>query len=146
MRIVVSTAVVCLALFAAGCSTVDSRIKQNPAAYANLSASEQALVRQGRIDEGMSPEAVYLAWGSPGETARGSVKGRRFEEWRYFVYNQEPVTNLGIGIASVPVATPEGLYFVDRGVDLGYVTQQRLSRRVVFEQRKVVSWEAVAGL
>lgn len=144
MRFAVFCAVICLALLVAGCSSVESRIKRNPASFANLSSDQQALVLQGQISEGMGKEAVYLAWGRPAETAFGSVKGKRFEEWRYFLYTQVPIT--GFGWASVPLFTGDGVILVDRACyEPGFLTEERLGRRVVFENDKVVRWEAVTG-
>jgi len=47
-----------LLLIAAGCSTVESRIQANPAAYASLSPADQALVRQRNLRAGMPMAAV----------------------------------------------------------------------------------------
>jgi uncharacterized protein YceK len=51
------------ALTLAGCSTVQTRISGHPEIYQSLSTSDQALVSQGKIRTGMSPNAVWLAWG-----------------------------------------------------------------------------------
>ena len=63
-----------LVLFLTGCSTVESRIKSNPQVYGLLSPADQALVRQGRIREGLPKAAVYLALGqSRSDSFRGSI-------------------------------------------------------------------------
>ncbi len=54
------------ALILASCSTTETRISGHPEIYQSLSPRDQALVSQGQIRDGMSPNAVYLAWGSPG--------------------------------------------------------------------------------
>ena len=58
-------------LFLSGCSTVESRIQSNPQVYGLLSPADQALVRQGRIREGLPKAAVYLAWGGPDRIRSG---------------------------------------------------------------------------
>jgi hypothetical protein len=70
-------------LFLSGCTTVDTRIQERPGAYRALSASDQALVQQGKIREGMSQDAVYIAWGPPGYRMPGRNRGRIVETWIY---------------------------------------------------------------
>jgi hypothetical protein len=66
------------------CSTTQSRIAERPAAFNSLSPSDQALVSQGRIREGMSQDAVYIAWGAPNQRGPGRFRGRTAETWIYF--------------------------------------------------------------
>jgi hypothetical protein len=73
-----------LSFILAGCSTVDSRIQEKPAAFQRLSASDQALVRDGKIREGMSRDAVYIAWGEPSEHAPGRNRGQIVDTWIYY--------------------------------------------------------------
>lgn len=80
-----------------GCatSTVSSRKQERAASYAALSAEEQALVDDGRIKVGMSPDAVYISWGPPAEvleqeSAQGHTTiwvfhGQWVEEYRYWI-------------------------------------------------------------
>jgi hypothetical protein len=73
-------------LLLANCSTVEDRIKEKPAAYAQLSPSDQALVHARQIREGFTQDQVYLAWGAPDRVVSGSRFGRRFEAWVYTTY------------------------------------------------------------
>lgn len=66
-------------LLLAACSTVDSRIKERPAVYSALSRRDQALVRSGTIREGLSKDAVYIAWGAPAQVRSGSRNGHPYE-------------------------------------------------------------------
>lgn len=90
-------------LLLAGCatgSTVESRKKANPAAYAALSPDIKALVDQGRVAVGMTPDAVTLAWGPPeevlhrgnkdGEFTTWVYRGSYLEETRYWVGRRQP--------------------------------------------------------
>ena len=66
-----------------GCTTVETRIAERQAAYQSMSPTDQALVRQGRIREGMSLDAVYIAWGPPSSRAPGRNRGHMVETWIY---------------------------------------------------------------
>jgi len=72
------------ALFLAGCTTIETRITEKQAAYSSMSATDRALVGQGKIREGMSQDAVYIAWGAPNQRATGRNRGRTVETWIYF--------------------------------------------------------------
>jgi len=79
----VSTIASALLLFG-GCSTPQTRISERPEVYQRLSSTDQALVAQGRIREGMSQDAVYIAWGAPNQRAVGRNRGSAVETWIYF--------------------------------------------------------------
>lgn len=70
-------------LFVTGCTTVETRIQERPQAYQNLSPRDQAMVQQGRIREGFSQDAVYIAWGPPSQQVPGRYNGRIVETWIY---------------------------------------------------------------
>ena len=72
------------ALFLASCETPQTRIAKRPEVYNALSGTDQALVSQGRIREGMSQDAVYLAWGAPNQRGHGRNRGSNVETWIYF--------------------------------------------------------------
>jgi hypothetical protein len=74
------------ALVLASCSTTESRISGHPEIYQSLSPRDQALVSQGQIRDGMSPNAVFLAWGSPDRKIVGNMRGRPTETWIYVHY------------------------------------------------------------
>jgi hypothetical protein len=74
------------ALILASCSTTETRISGHPEIYQSLSARDQALVSQGQLRDGMSPNAVYLAWGSPDRKIIGNMRGRATETWVYVHY------------------------------------------------------------
>jgi len=56
-----------IAMLAASCApnTPAARIDRNPGLYEALPAEHRKQVREGRIDRGMSEDAVLLAWGRP---------------------------------------------------------------------------------
>src|SRR5207302_10561937 len=72
-----------------GCSTVQSRIRERHEVFEKLSARDQGLVTKGEVREGMTKDAVYIAWGKPDEVMEGSKEKRPFELWRYYIATQQ---------------------------------------------------------
>ena len=70
-------------LIFAGCTTIESRINENPHVFRSLSPAEQQLVLHGRIREGMPRDAVYIAWGPPSQRVPGRNRGQIVETWVY---------------------------------------------------------------
>src|SRR5262245_45566136 len=82
-----------LALFA-GCSTPESRIRQNPQLFAQLTPEDQELIRKGKVAVGFTGEMVRLALGEPDRfTTRESEAGSR-EIWHYVTYEMPTGTPL----------------------------------------------------
>ena len=67
----------------AGCSTPSSRIKDNPAAYAQLPAPQQQLVKEGKIALGFDMAAVQLALGKPDRIRTRTDATGMSEIWSY---------------------------------------------------------------
>ena len=92
-QIISRALIVCVAgaaVLLTGC-TAENRISQNPAIYQGLSPSDQALVSQAKIREGMTEGAVYLAWGSPDQRMVGRARGKAAETWIYMsAYHVSP--------------------------------------------------------
>jgi hypothetical protein len=74
------------ALFAAGCSTPETRIRQNPEVFNRLSAEEQELIRQGRVGIGFDQEMVRLAVGDPDRVWNRTDAQGSTESWSYTTY------------------------------------------------------------
>ena len=72
------------ALLLGGCETTQDRIAQRPEAYNALSPRDRELVQRGQIREGMSRDAVYIAWGAPNQRGPGRHRGSSTESWIYF--------------------------------------------------------------
>ncbi len=70
-------------LLVVGCQTMDTRIAENPALWNSFSPEEQARIRDGKLWEGMTTEAVWLAWGKPRYKRHGQEGAVDFEEWVY---------------------------------------------------------------
>ena len=66
-----------------GCTTVETRISEKPEAFHRLSPADQAAVQQGKIREGLSMDAVYIAWGPPSQRIPGRYRRQTVETWVY---------------------------------------------------------------
>jgi hypothetical protein len=131
----------CLGVIVAGCSTsstIDSRKKERPAAYADLPAEQKKSVDQGQIKVGMSADAVYIAWGPPAqilesESAEGHVTtwiytGQWMEEARIWAYREVPY---------------DGTYFLERYVERDYYPRSYVRAEIVFQNGVVSSWRTL---
>jgi hypothetical protein len=73
-------------LIAAGCQTVDDRIRQNPQVFAGLDFATQDKIRQGIIDLGFTPDMVYLALGEPDQRRESLTPDGNRLTWIYNTY------------------------------------------------------------
>ncbi|MBK8475860.1 MAG: hypothetical protein IPL39_05975 [Opitutaceae bacterium] len=80
----------------AGCSTPDSRIERNRAAFAGYSPAVQARIRAGEIELGYTPEMVALALGRADRVHRRHNTEGETEIWAYV--DKSPTFGFGIGI------------------------------------------------
>jgi hypothetical protein len=74
------------AIVLTSCSTPETRISDHPEIFQTLSPRDQELVKAGKIREGMSQDAVWLAWGIPDQKATGVAHGKSVETWIYNEY------------------------------------------------------------
>lgn len=82
----VAPALAALTLLAA-CSTPAARIKRNQALFDSLPPAEQALIREGKVGVGFTPDMVLLAVGDPDQRwTRTDAQGRS-EIWSYTTYD-----------------------------------------------------------
>ena len=110
MALVLSAA--CSTLFLAACSTTETRISSHPEIFQRLSGNDRALVTEGKIRNGMSQDAVFLAWGAPDAKITSMVQGRPAETWVY------------TAIASYPYPYGWGPGYYGRGYyGFGFVTR-----------------------
>ncbi len=129
----VCMAAVTLLLASCQVATPATRIEQNPVLFQSLPVEDKLLVQRGQIREGMSPGAVFLAWGYPNSQPYvGEKEGKRLERWVYT--RSEPVMVIS---AWGGACWYHSCYSMP---DTLYVTRNTAS--VTFENDKVVSWEA----
>jgi hypothetical protein len=87
------------AFILASCAApVERRITQNPVMYEGLTSPQKVDVRSGKVREGMSKDAVFLAWGRPTRIHTGMKDGKALERWNYT--NYEPTYNTSIGFGT----------------------------------------------
>ena len=129
-----------LIIFAlAGCSTVESRIKERPEVFNNLPEKQKTLVTQGEVTEGMRPDAVYLAWGRPDQVISGSERKQPIEEWIYEANRTEVVSSY----RPVPIFYGRhGRFYVgwDYVFDPVIISQPYPYKSIRFENGRAVAW------
>ena len=121
-------------------SPADRRIQKNPQHYGGLTTEERTLVRQGRVKEGMSEDAVFLAWGRPDRVRSGSRQGIQTETWLYTRHDPVPYTSVGFG----GVIGSRGRVAVHPSIGYGIGSRDFapvVERKVEFRNGKVVAWE-----
>ncbi len=133
-----ASAAAVLLLPACQVATPASRIEQNPLMFQSLPAEDKLLVQQGQIRSGMSPDAVFLAWGAPNaQPWVGEENGRKIERWLYTTLEPVMVTPAWGG----PCLGPRGCWHgYSAAPDTAYIPRNTAS--VTFENGKVISWEA----
>ncbi len=140
IRSVPCLALVAVSLLFSACqvATPATRIEQNPVMFESLPEKDKQLVQQGKIRAGMSPEAVFLAWGHPNtQPFEGEKNGKRLLRWVYT--RSEPV--MVSPAWGAPCPGPYGWCHGYSGMpDTIYIPRNTAS--VTFEDGKVVSWEA----
>ena len=75
--------VVAVIALASGCETPRTRAQARQSAFTKLSAADQRLVLGGKVRDGLSADAVYIAWGEPDEKRALTTGKESAERWRY---------------------------------------------------------------
>ena len=135
-------------------NTPEQRILKNISVYTVLPAKHQELVKRGELARGMSPDAVFIAWGMPTERYQGMNGGEITERWDYTrnrpVYSNQVGFGFGQGFGVGPGfgygpgcgrgfgGGLNALYMVP---DVTYIPQR--SATVLFKKNKVDSWERI---
>jgi hypothetical protein len=140
MKTIVSCFVLAAGLAAlAGCSTPQSRINQNPAAYARLTPEQQKLIQEGKVALGFDVEMVKLALGDPDRVRERTDARGTTEIWSYVTYEDDAGMPLYSGYYHryyYGMAEPFYPYY------LGYPTRHAHEHfRVVFKDGVVISIE-----
>lgn len=141
MKHLLSVAITVTLLASCAPTTPEARITAQTARFDALPPKHQELVREGRIDRGMSPDAVYFAWGTPSREYEGSDGGTATMRWDYAglspVYTNHFYGGFGYGrYGRYGRAYPIGYAF---GPEVSYVPYRRAT--VLFRGGRVASWE-----
>lgn len=144
MKRLFSAALTALVFASCAPSTPDARIAAQPAIFDRLPAKHREMVRQGRIDKGMTTDAVYLAWGRPSREYEGSENGAATLRWDYAgstpVYTNHFYGGYGYGYGYGRYGRYRYPYYgYGFGPEVTYVPYRRAS--VLFRNGRVTSWE-----
>jgi outer membrane protein assembly factor BamE (lipoprotein component of BamABCDE complex) len=128
-----------LSLVVAGCSTVDSRIADNRAAFNTWPPAVQDKVVLGQIDVGFTTEQVRVALGEPDRVFTRTTADGTSQVWSY--RDRGPRFGFGIGIGTGSFGHRGGTFGgVSMGTGGGYHDDEKLG--VVFDPSgKVASIE-----
>lgn len=127
----------CAVLGACQSATPAKRIAANPVLFNSLPEEHRAMVQQGLICQGMSQNAVLLAWGSPDNRATGQTReGRMYERWEYTA--MQPVTTVHAGFGGWFGPGPYWYPYGGSGLDTTYIP--RCAASVDFEDGQVARW------
>lgn len=122
-----------------GCAGPEHRISRNPGMFAALPPEHQSLVRQGMVVEGMSMDAVYLAWGSPDRYRESFADGNKRVTWLYLGYQTEVLPGYSWMSYDDPYCHYRHRYPI---YDPVYVNVPYLYRTATFEGDRLVAYEA----
>lgn len=106
--------------------------------YTRLSEQDKQRVDSKQISQGMSKEAVYLAFGSPTRSANGEIGGSNYERWYYTRLTPDYVGGYYPGYGSYG---PRGYYGYGAGFSAFPDYTQELEAIVEFRNKKVYGWE-----
>jgi hypothetical protein len=87
LRILLLSAAAAAVAFLSGCATPESRIRQNPELFAQMTPQQQDLIRHGQIAIGFNAEMVRLALGEPDRYATRTNNDGTSEVWSYVTYD-----------------------------------------------------------
>ncbi|MDB4568395.1 hypothetical protein N9085_01395 [Akkermansiaceae bacterium] len=153
MKIILLPLLSGFAILLASCasSSPTTRIQNNPVIFQKVPSSQREMVVSGRIKNGMSKDAVFIAWGKPDSVAEGETEGKRFERWTYTslspVYSTSFYGGYGGGYGGYGCHNP---YYRNSGYGsrgYGYVYSQAVdyvpvpSATVDFSNGRVTKWQ-----
>lgn len=114
-----------------GCSTVDSRIARNRAAFDTWPAAVQAKVVEGEIGIGFTPEQVRVALGEPDRIWVRETTDGTSEVWSY--RDRSPRIGFGVGFGMGTFGGGRGSYStIGIGLGTGYRDDEKIG--VVFDR------------
>lgn len=129
-------AVLLLGAALAACSSPQSRIKKNQAAFDAYPPAVQGAIREGAVEVGFTGEQVVMALGKPSRVYSQKSAGANQEVWEYGI-GGGPSVGLGFGMSSMGGG---GGYGTGVGVSSDSM-DPRARTRVILQNGVVVSVE-----
>jgi hypothetical protein len=124
------------ALLLAGCSTVDSRIARNRAAFNTWPPAVQDKVVIGQIDIGFTPDQVRVALGEPDRVFSRTTADGTSQVWSY--RDRGPRFSFGVGLGMGSFGHRGGTFGgIGIGTDQGYRDDEKMG--IVFDATGRVS-------
>ncbi|MDX2227819.1 MAG: hypothetical protein SFY92_12105 [Verrucomicrobiae bacterium] len=119
------------------CSTPETRIKEHQDTYQKLPSKFQQLVAKGKIAEGMSEDAVYLALGTADQIIDKNDGGVASQIWIYTdtYYQDVPSWNTSY------IQTRNGAIVPIQSYQPIAVPHSVPRYKLTFVDKKLVSWE-----
>ena len=137
MRKLAGSVVLALLMVSCVSQTPADRIEKNPLIFNSLPVDQKLMVQQGRICNGMSQDAVFLAWGHPNTPpVEGESAGSRTERWVYRAYESVPVMTTGVGFGYGPYGCHSVCY---PQMETAFIPYD--AAYVEFTNGKVTSWQ-----
>lgn len=121
--------------------TPQGRIDRHPEKFSRLTSKQKELVTQGQIAPGMSPDAVWLAWGAPERNFEGAKEGKRTARWDYAASEAVYTTGIYGGYGRYG-RYGHGRYYgsgFSLGPEIAYIPYRVAS--VWFVNERVEAWE-----
>jgi len=131
----IAAALAVLSFFVSGCSTTDSRIKDNQAAFNSAPPDVQAKIREGKIAIGFTEEQVLMSLGKPDRRYSRTTAAGTTDVWAY--EDHKPSFSFGIGMASGGGGT-----MVGSGVAVGTGDRSGDKLRVILTGGRVTALES----
>lgn len=123
-----------LVALASACSTPESRVRKNEAAFASWPAAVQENVRAGKVEVGYTQDMVRVALGDPDRQSSRTTASGTADVWIYF--DKGPKFSFGVGLGS-----SHGRTGVGGGVTVGDDWRDEEVMRVILEGGRVTAIE-----
>ena len=130
--------------FLCGCaSTIEDRRTERLAAYSQMPPDTQSLVDSGQIKVGMTRDAVYIAWGKPGQIIQSESPQGRTETWVYHGSTLRPYQYWNYGYHGWGPFYHRYYYSPLPYLETDWYPQYFVSAEVTFQDDRVVNWRSL---
>ncbi len=131
-------------LILAGCSTIDSRIKDNAALFSSLDQKTQEKIKAGVIEVGYTEKMTFMVLGAPDEKTEKVTATGRETTWIYIQVREHYAGSVVSNYRRVAVKDPKtgAIFYILRPEFTDVYQQTEQERlRVIFNDGKVTAFE-----